>query len=62
MALFENRPLETRSIDHVEQRVLDEIERFFVAYNKLEDRKFEIVGQGGPDDAWRLVARSGRKA
>jgi inorganic pyrophosphatase len=35
--------------------LLDEIERFFVFYNEMQDRKFKALGRHGPTRARRLI-------
>jgi inorganic pyrophosphatase len=54
----ELNPPEVRSLDELDRRRIDEIERFFVSYNEMEGRRFEPLGRRGPAAAWRLVERA----
>jgi len=46
---------EITSLDQVPPREIEQIEHFFVSYNRYEGREFVIVGRGGPKVAWKLV-------
>jgi inorganic pyrophosphatase len=46
-----------RSVRDLPKRVRDEIERFFINVTFFEDKDAEIIGWGGPQEAWRLVRR-----
>jgi inorganic pyrophosphatase len=50
--------LENFSLD---QKTLEEIEYFFIAYNKLDGKKLKILGYDGPKQA-KQVVRQGIKA
>ena len=50
-----------RSIDDVPGRVLDQIEHFFIAYNRYEGRGFKIVKRRGPGTALMLLEQARRK-
>lgn len=50
-----------RSIDDLAPRLLEQIELFFVAYNKYEGRDFEVVGRKGPQAALAALERARRK-
>lgn len=50
-----------RSIDQLNQSLLEQLEQFFVSYNKLRGKKFKITGQGGPKRALAII-RKGIKA
>jgi len=50
-----------RSIDDVPGRVLDQIEHFFIAYNRYEGRDFKVVKRRGPSAALKLLEQSRRK-
>jgi inorganic pyrophosphatase len=50
-----------RSINEMSQSLLDQLEEFFVSYNKLRGKKFRITGQGGPKRALAII-RKGMKA
>ncbi len=49
------------SIDEVSKTLLDQVEEFFVSYNKQRGKKFKITGTGGPRKAIRFL-KSGIKA
>jgi inorganic pyrophosphatase len=44
-----------RSLDDLPERLLDELEHFFVSYNRAEGREFVPVQRSGPAAAMRLV-------
>jgi inorganic pyrophosphatase len=39
------------SIDEVSKTLLDQVEAFFVSYNKQRGKKFKVIGTGGPKKA-----------
>jgi inorganic pyrophosphatase len=45
-----------KSISDVSRSILDQIEQFFVSYNKLRGKKFKLENQGGPKRAMKIVA------
>lgn len=47
-----------RSMRDAGARLLDEIEQFFVAYDKANDKTFKPLARRGPDVAHRLVIRA----
>ena len=49
------------SIDDVSKRLLDQVEAFFVSYNKQRGKKFSVIGTGGPKKAIRFL-KAGMKA
>ena len=56
-----------RSLSDLAPGLLDQIENFFLSYNRSEGRKFQVVGRVGPtaaakllDQAVRTFRRSGR--
>jgi inorganic pyrophosphatase len=49
------------SIDQLNKSLLDQIEQFFVSYNKLRGKKFKIKSVGGPKRALRIL-NDGMKA
>ena len=55
-------PVEYRSLDEVNQQRLDEIEQFFVSYNKTEGRQFKPLARRGADHARALLVRAARDA
>ena len=44
-----------RSLLGLEPRLIDEIEHFFISYNKARGKKFKPIGRKGPAAATRLV-------
>ena len=50
-----------RSMRDVPKRLLDEIEHFFVSYNKARGRRFRVLRRVGPEAAKRLVKASQRR-
>jgi len=55
-----NHPL-YESIDQINQQVLDEVEHFFVAYNRVEGREFKPVGRRGPKHARDLLMQASER-
>jgi inorganic pyrophosphatase len=49
------------SIKQISPSILDQIEDFFVSYNKLHGKKFKVTGRGGPKRALAII-RNGIKA
>jgi inorganic pyrophosphatase len=49
---------EIQSLDEVPKYILDQVEEFFRAYNKLRGKEFEITGRQGPEGAAALVAQA----
>jgi inorganic pyrophosphatase len=49
------------SISDVSKTVLDQVEEFFVSYNKQRGKKFKVTGTGGPKKALRFL-KGGIKA
>lgn len=45
------------TIDHISENLLRETEQFFVSYNKLHGKKFEVTGRGGPERALEMIER-----
>jgi inorganic pyrophosphatase len=44
-----------RSITDVGQTILDQVEEFFVSYNKQRARQFKVIGTGGPEKAIKFL-------
>jgi inorganic pyrophosphatase len=44
-----------KSLSDLDETLIHEIERFFIAYNAARGKKFKPIGRGGPDRAKRLV-------
>jgi len=49
------------SIDDLSDSLLDQVEQFFVSYNKLRGKKFKLKGRGGPKKAIATI-KAGIKA
>jgi hypothetical protein len=47
-----------KSIGDVSKTYLDQVEEFFVSYNKQRGKKFKVTGTGGPKKAL-AIARPG---
>lgn len=45
-----------KSLDDLNNRIVDEIEHFFVSYNAAKGKKFKPLGRFGPERARKLVA------
>jgi inorganic pyrophosphatase len=48
-------PPTLRSIDQLIEAQIAEIEHFFVSYNEIEGRTFEVLARKGPEEAEQLV-------
>jgi inorganic pyrophosphatase len=55
-------PPEVGALDELGDERQGEVERFIVAYNEAECRRFRPVGRHGPDQAERLVEDGMRRA
>ena len=51
-------PAEYESLDEVNDRRLEEIEAFFIAYNQAEGRQFKPIGRKGAEHAQQLLAEA----
>ena len=49
------------SIEDVSKTLLDQLEEFFISYNKQRGKKFRVTGTGGPKKALRFL-KAGMKA
>ncbi len=45
------------SLDQLNPSILDQIEQFFVSYNKLRGKKFKLQNQGGPKRAMAIIKK-----
>ena len=52
---------ELESINDVNKTLLNQVEEFFVSYNKQRGKKFRVTGTGGPKKALRFL-KAGIKA
>jgi inorganic pyrophosphatase len=46
---------EVRSIDDLDETLLDQLEHFFVSYNEAKGKRFDPLRRAGPDRALELV-------
>jgi inorganic pyrophosphatase len=51
---------DVRSINEVNSSLLDQVEQFFVAYNKGRGKKFKVTGRRGPKRASELIEEGQR--
>ncbi len=49
------------SIKQINSSILDQLEQFFVSYNRLHGKKFKVTGQGGRRRALKII-KKGMKA
>jgi inorganic pyrophosphatase len=54
-------PATARTLDDLPPRMLEQIQHFFIAYNRYENREFKIVKRQGAAAAVKLVAEGRRK-
>jgi inorganic pyrophosphatase len=47
-----------RSLSHLNEHLLDEIEHFFVSYNTIKGKQFKPLGRFGTEEAVKLVQKS----
>ena len=52
---------DVKSIGDVSKTLLEQVEEFFVSYNKQRGKKFKVIGTGGPKKALRFL-KDGIKA
>ena len=52
---------DARSLADLPERLVDEIEHFFVSYNTIRGKQFRPVGRGGPERAEELVREGMRR-
>ncbi len=45
------------SIEDLNSSILEQLEQFFVSYNKLRGKKFKLVNQGGPKRAAAIIKK-----
>ena len=43
------------SIDDVSKTLLNQLEAFFISYNKQRGKKFKVTGTGGPNKAMKFL-------
>ena len=44
-----------KSINDVSKTLLDQLEAFFISYNKQRGKKFKVTGTGGPKKAVKFL-------
>ena len=48
---------EAKTLSDLDPKIVDEIEDFFISYNKIQGRKFKPIGRHGPKRALKLVKK-----
>ena len=48
------------SIDDVSKTLLDQVEAFFISYNKQRGKKFKVISLGGPKKGLKLLKQGMR--
>jgi len=49
--------MDVKSIEEVKKPLLDQVEEFFVSYNKSRGKEFKVRGRYGPDRAAAIIER-----
>lgn len=49
-----------RSLNDLNQNLIDQIEHFFVSYNEIKGKKFELLGREGPASAMSVVIKASK--
>ena len=49
-----------KTIDEINKSLLDQLEEFFISYNKSRGKKFKVVGRHGPKRAAKLLDEGGK--
>jgi inorganic pyrophosphatase len=57
LAIGKQTPTQLQGVD-LDKRLLWQIEQFFVSYNKLDGKKFRVLGTHGPKKAKDLVRKA----
>ena len=52
---FTNIFQDVKKMDDLPGQVTDQLEEFFVDYNKLQGKKFKALAKMGPNEAYRLI-------
>ena len=58
VAIHSHTHQKTESLKQVNPRVTEEVEKFFVHYNQLQQIKFRVLGQYGPNRAVQLLEKA----
>jgi inorganic pyrophosphatase len=61
VALKSKTHTELNALSDMDATLVDEIEHFFVSYNKIRGKKFKPIGREGPKRARRLVLKQRRR-
>jgi inorganic pyrophosphatase len=48
---------EAKKLSDLDPKIVDEIEEFFISYNKIQGSKFKPIGRHGPKRALKLVKK-----
>jgi inorganic pyrophosphatase len=57
VAIHSYQHQDVSSIEELNPALLDQVEQFFVSYNKLRGKKFKLKSQGGPKRAVAIVEK-----
>jgi inorganic pyrophosphatase len=60
IAAVHSRVLQCGSLKEVDPKLLEEVQEFFTSYNRLEGKKFKVLGIDGKKAAVKLVERAAR--
>lgn len=61
VANVHSRLMHCRSLKDLDPQLIDDVENFFVSYNRLEGKKFRILHAGGVKSALKLIKRARRE-
>jgi len=53
---------DVETLHDLNEKMIDEIEKFFVNYNEERGKKFKVLGRKGPQQAMKLLKRSLKRA
>ena len=56
-AIYKDKAAEVGLIKKLDPQMLQQIERFFVSYNELLGKEFNVLSYEGPKTAWELVKK-----
>jgi inorganic pyrophosphatase len=42
-------------------KLLEQVEYFFISYNRIDGKKFKVLAQGGPNKARKLIEQAEKK-
>jgi inorganic pyrophosphatase len=49
------------NIDELPKHIMKELEAFFIQYNEMEGRDFEIIGTSGPNGSFKIIKAAVQK-